>query len=63
MNLISASDRYQISYDLSVAFNTMLPHIDWKQFHKETIHDKEKVIFQQNLLKEQISTWVSSSLS
>lgn len=29
MNLISASDRYHISYDLSVAFNTMLPHIDF----------------------------------
>lgn len=28
MNLISASDRYQISYDLSVAFNIILPHID-----------------------------------
>ena len=28
MNFISASDRYQISYDRSVAFNTILPHID-----------------------------------
>lgn len=29
VNLISALDRYQISYDLSVAFNTMLPHTDF----------------------------------
>lgn len=49
VNLISALDRYQISYDLSVAFNTMLPHTD---FNTENSFNKKPFMTGKNFSTE-----------